>query len=66
MKLYTVYGPPGRSHSTTDQQVALKTKEQWDAEGYKTRIEEEPYAPIVQDYSYWKSIYPDGNFPAGI
>jgi hypothetical protein len=21
--------------------------------------------PVVQDYAYWISIYPDGNFPLG-
>ncbi len=64
--LYTVYGPVGRSHSTTNKESALKTKERWDAEGYQTRIEEEPFEPVRQDRAYWLRIYPDGNFPAGI
>jgi hypothetical protein len=64
--LYTVFGPVGRSHSTTSKEAALKTQQQWDEEGYTTRIEEKPYTPIVQDRAYWTSIYPDGNFPHGI
>lgn len=66
MTLYTVYGPPGRSHSTTNYDDILRVKEKWEKKGFTTRVKEEPYTPIVQDYAYWIAIYPNGNFPEGI
>lgn len=64
--LYTVKGPPGRSHSTTSEVSAKRTFDEWKQEGYDVSMSERPYEPVVQDRAYWLSIYPDGNFPEGI
>ncbi len=55
-----------RSCNTPSLRDAVDAIDYYEKQGFKVEVSETPYEPVRQDAAYWASIYPDGNYPAGI